>query len=70
MYNYLDETKENNMDENRLKITVESFGEVYSIETSGENNINDMVIILKKLLYCIGYQHANIEEVLGEKEGL
>jgi hypothetical protein len=54
--------------EGRLTITVEAYGAKYSIETNDETDINDMVMILKKLLVCIGFNHDNINEVFNGEE--
>ena len=50
-----------------IKVTVECYGDKYVLETSGESDIDGMVDVMKKMLYCMGFHNDTIEGVLGEE---
>jgi len=51
-----------------MKIMAEYYDEKYCIEIPDDSCIDDAVYAVKKLLFCMGYAHKNIEEVFGEEE--
>lgn len=46
-----------------IVIRVEAYGEKFTFEFAGDNDIHDVAIVLKKMLCCIGFANKNIEDL-------
>jgi len=52
----------------QIKISIEAYGEKYTLEFSGELVMDDFVQVLKKICYLVGFQPETIKEYILDEE--
>lgn len=66
------------IEDNKTRVTVEVGGwhvgddgqeaETYTFEVPMDSDIEDWGYLVKKILYCVGFAHENIQDLFGDED--